>query len=97
MKLPVNCSVEYINDFLSESDSKNLYEELIEVFKIDQLRTKIITNDGVTYTDNGKLMFIDEALFKANKFPEAHWGKSAIWSAKLHRKISFDQLIVFCF
>lgn len=82
MILPLNCHAEYIPQFLSASEAEDLYEELIHDFKIDQLRTKIPTNDGLVYSDYGKLMFIDEELFEANKLPEEQWGKGAIWSSK---------------
>ncbi len=83
MKLPLNCTVEYINNFLSKSKAKNLYDELIEVYKIDQLKIKITTSEGELSTDYGKLMFVDKVLFENNKFPEAQWGKNTIWSDSL--------------
>lgn len=83
MKLPLNCTVEYIHDFLSKSESEDLYNELVDTHRIDQLKTKILTADGEHFTDFGKLMFIDEELFNANKLPEEQWGKTTVWSNQL--------------
>lgn len=85
MKLPLNCSVEYIDGFLSKSESKDLYKALINVYKIDQQQTKIEIEDQVYYTDSSKLMFVDKSLIASNKFPEAQWGKVLPWSRHLKR------------
>ncbi len=84
MKLPLNCSVEYIDTFLSISESKALYNELIEVYRIHELKTKITTSTGEIYSNYGKLMFLDKTLYESNKLPEVLWGKSMIWSTKLN-------------
>lgn len=79
MKLPLNCSVEYISNFLSKYESKALYDELIEIHQLDQL-TEVKTENGVYNVNYGKLMFMDEALFDGNHLPEAQWGKGKSWS-----------------
>jgi alkylated DNA repair dioxygenase AlkB len=83
MKLPLNCTVKYIPNFLSKSESNALYNELLENYKIDQLRTEILSADGIRFTDYGKLMFIDEDILEADKLPEAQWGKSVVWSDRV--------------
>jgi alkylated DNA repair dioxygenase AlkB len=79
MKLPLNCSVEYITNFLSKSESKALYDELIEIHNIDQL-TEVQTENGNYTVNYGKLMFMDEALIQGNHLPEVQWGKGKSWS-----------------
>ena len=83
MKLPLNCDVEYLKDFLPKEESKLLYQELINKFKIDTLKTKINLNGETTLSDYGKIMFIDKELYEANKFPEVAWGVTSIWSDSL--------------
>ena len=34
MKLPLNCTVNYINNFLSNEEAKQLYTNLIEEYKL---------------------------------------------------------------
>ncbi|MDF1698715.1 MAG: alpha-ketoglutarate-dependent dioxygenase AlkB [Saprospiraceae bacterium] len=85
MKLPLNCAVEYITNFLSKSESKDLYNELIEIHNIDQSRIKIKITDDEYYLGDRKLMFIDEDLKQKNKFPEERWGKSTVWSPSIKR------------
>lgn len=80
MRLPLNCTVDYFPDFLSSSEAKAIYKELLKTYKINTLKTKIITSHGDRFSDYGKIMFIDEALVTSNAFPEIQWGKSALWS-----------------
>lgn len=83
IKLPLNCSAEYIKGFLSEEESTRLYRQLTDEYGIEELRTKITIDDKATFTDTGKIMFLDEYLYIEHKFPEDHWGKTAIWPKEL--------------
>ncbi len=85
IKLPLNCSAEYVAGFLDEEESKRLYVQLLEEYGIDQLKTEIRIADKINLFDTGKIMFIDEDLYRENKFPVAQWGKTAVWSNELRK------------
>lgn len=82
MKLPLNCDVEYISDFISLKDTKELFIELNEIIKT----TKFIpsTEGGHKYDVNfEKVTFLDKKLLDENRFPEEHWGPTKFWTNKL--------------
>jgi len=83
MKLPLNCDAEYQSGFLSPEESANLYRQIFQDYSIDQLKLEIPLEEGITYSDYGKLMFLDRDLYEGGKFPEAVWGKTAIWTDQL--------------
>lgn len=83
MKLQLNCTVEYIQSFLSKSECIVLYEHLIAQSELVTM-LEIKTATGETFQNNyGKLMFIDRKLKDENKFPEAIWGPTKIWSDEM--------------
>ena len=85
IKLPLNCSAEYIAGFLTEEESIRLYRQFLEEYGIEKLKTEIRVGEEVNLTDTGKIMFIDENLYQENRFPSSQWGKTAIWSPELRK------------
>lgn len=83
MKLPLNCSVDYINDFLSEEESQNLYQTLIDEYHLDQSRLVIEAGGRLIETDSFKILFTTEELLKSNSHPEEVHGKSFAWKGAL--------------
>ncbi len=83
--LPLNCSVDYTNVFLSKEESTQLYTQLITDYEINNLKTAIYVEGKKTLSDYGKIMFMDENLYAENKLPENQWGKTAIWSDELKK------------
>jgi alkylated DNA repair dioxygenase AlkB len=82
MKLPLNCEVEYIEDFLSEESANKLFSELMSIVVKQNFRPS--TEEGKTYPVNfGKVMFLDKNLIDENRFPEKQWGASNAWTDKL--------------
>ena len=83
MKLNLNCSVEYIQSFLSKNDCDELFNELL-TYKELTTPLKIKMNNGEYFQEKyGKMMFLDEELFENGKFPELVWGPNKIWSEKM--------------
>lgn len=77
MKLPLNCDVEYIEDFLSEQSANELFSELIGLAKNHNFCPS--TEESKTNEVNfGKIMFLDKVLLDENKFPEEQWGGNKI-------------------
>ncbi|WP_298427844.1 alpha-ketoglutarate-dependent dioxygenase AlkB [uncultured Kordia sp.] len=85
IKLPLNCSAEYVEEFLSKEESESLYTQLISEYKIAKQSMKITVDNNVIDTDICKIMFLDKDLYDKNKFPEQVWGKTAIWSNELKK------------
>ncbi len=82
MKLPLNCEAEYVKDLLTTAESRDLYNHVVNDYKITGLTMQ--SQDGTYYeADFGKMMFIDEWLYRENKLPEELWGKTEIWSEKI--------------
>lgn len=82
MKLPLNCEAEYLEKFMTPSDADALYAELNQLLENTQYKPQTI--DGINVEVNfNKIMFIDQELKDANKFPEQFWGPSRVWTNKL--------------
>lgn len=85
MKLPLNCEVEYISDFLNQEEANELYSTLIEDYKIDQSRIVINAGGKLMKTDSFKILFASERLIEQNSHPEEIHGKSFLWSGTMKR------------
>jgi alkylated DNA repair dioxygenase AlkB len=83
MKLPLNCEVEYISDFLDSSNANALFVELRELIK--KVNYSPETIDGRKYLVSfEKVMFLDDQLLSENTFPEKQWGPTRAWTKKLY-------------
>ena len=90
MKLPLNCTVDYTSDFLSEEEANELYAVLIKQYKIDKANITIEAAGKLMKTDCFKILFLTERLITQNSHPEAIHGKAYVWSgamAKLREKV----------
>ncbi|SEL48835.1 2OG-Fe(II) oxygenase superfamily protein [Maribacter orientalis] len=85
MKLPLNCEVDYVADFLSEEESNELYTSLIENYKLDQSRIIINAGGKLIKTDSFKILFASERLINENSHPEEIHGKSFLWRGSLKK------------
>lgn len=90
MRLPLNCNVDYIVDFLTKGEAAELYHTLINEYHIDNSRLIIQAGGRMIETDSFKILFSTERLIKLNSHPEAIHGKKYVWSgvmAKLRERI----------
>lgn len=90
MKLPLNCTADYLADFLGKQEAQELFDLLIEKCKIDQAQLIIEAGGKIIETDGYKILFATERLIAQNTHPEYIHGKSFAWSgamAKLKSKI----------
>ncbi|WP_439128845.1 alpha-ketoglutarate-dependent dioxygenase AlkB [Polaribacter sp.] len=85
MNLPPNCEIDYITDFLSKEESNELYNILIEKYKLDQSRIIINNGDDLIKTDSFKILFASETLINKNSHPEEIHGKSFLWEGPLNK------------
>ena len=83
MKLPLNCTVDYIPDFLSNEETEELYTLLINQYQIDKARLTIQAAGQLIKTDSFKILFLTEALKKLNTHPEEVHGKAYLWTGKM--------------
>ena len=79
MRLPLNCSVEYISDFLSVEEANLLYTLLIETYHIDKSKLSICFDDKIIETDSYKILFSTEKLMQQKSHPEHIHGKVYPW------------------
>lgn len=94
MKLPLNCSVDYITDFLNQSEAKELYDLLIVKYQIDKSQLIIEAGGKMIATDSFKILFATEKLIKLNSHPENIHGKVFVWSGLMKKlKERIEQLL----
>ena len=85
MQLPLNCSVEYISDFLNQEEAKELYEVLINEYNIENSRLIIEAGGRLITTDSFKILFASERLIEINSHPENIHGKVHVWSGAMKK------------
>lgn len=83
MKLPLNCTTDYIDDFLSEEEANELYSTLINDYQLDQERIILKVGEKLIETDSFKILFCTERMIEENTHPEEIHGKSFIWSGAM--------------
>lgn len=90
MRLPLNCTVDYFSDFLSEEESKELYTSLIDEYHLDKARVVIEAGGKIIETDGFKITFLAERLKSNNSRPEHVHGPSFVYAgpiAKLKERV----------
>lgn len=90
MKLPLECTVDYISDFLNDEEASELYSILINKYKVEHSQLLIKAGNKLIKTDSFKTLFATEQLIKQNSHPEEIHGKSFIWEgamSKLREKV----------
>jgi len=85
MKLPLNCSVDYLSDFLNQEETAELYRILIDEYHIDKSRLTILAGGKLIETNSFKILFTTERLIRQNSYPATIHGKSHIWSGPMAR------------
>ena len=84
MKLPLNCEVNYYDNFLKPKEAEAIFSELNELMKKINFNPKTV--DGRKYEVNfGKIMFVDQKLIDGNKFPEEIWGTTRGWFGEIRK------------
>ncbi len=94
MKLPLNCSVDYLPGFLGKEEADELYRSLIEDYHLDRERRVIEAGGKIHQTDSFKILFSTPELIEQNTHPEPIHGRCYPWSgamAELRQKV--EQLL----
>jgi len=90
MRIPLDCSVHYLPDFLSQEEAAELYRVLIEDYHLDKARMIIEAGGKIIRTDSFKILFSTAELIEQNSHPEHIHGKCHVWSgvmANLRKKV----------
>ena len=94
MKLPLNCSVDYLSDFLNPEEAADLYQLLIEEYEIEKARLMIEAGGKLHQTDSFKIIFSTPELIDQNAYPESIHGKCHPWSGTMASlRIRVEQLL----
>lgn len=80
MKLPINCTVDYLANFLSVEEANALYATLISEYQIDKAQLTITAGGKLIKTDSYKILFATNELIERNSHPEEVHGKNFPWS-----------------
>ncbi len=83
MRLPLNCTVDYINDFLTKAEAEELYALLINQYQIDQARMIQEAGGRLIKTDSFKILFLTDELKEQKSHPEEIHGKNYAFSGKM--------------
>lgn len=83
MKLPLNCSVEYYPDFLTEEEAAELYRFLIEDYALDKSRLIVEAGGQIIKTDSFKFFFSTAELIEKDTHPEFIHGKCHEWTGPM--------------
>lgn len=99
MELNLKCELEYSPRFMSKEEADRLFNYLIGIAELTNMhQSNSFTNEPLDH-NFGKLMFINDALFHDNAFPQEIWGRTKIWSEEIlwlkekiehHTNNSFD-------
>ncbi len=90
MKLPLNCIVNYHEDFLSPDEATTLYDSLLRDYQLDKARLTVEVGGRKFKTDSFKILFATDRLIQKNHYPESVHGKSHLWTgpmAELKKKV----------
>lgn len=90
MKLPLNCTVNYFSDFLTQTEAQELYEVLFNQYHIDQARIVCEAGGKLIETDSFKILFLSDELMSQKSHPEEIHGKRYAFEgamAKLKNKV----------
>jgi len=75
MRLPLNCTVDYIGDFLTQTEAEELYTLLISQYQIDKARLIREAAGKLIKTDSFKILFLTAELLEKKSHPEEIHGK----------------------
>lgn len=80
MKLPLNCSVDYLSDFLTAEEAGELYDTLIDEYKLDEERLILNVGDQIIETDSFRILFATKAIIEQNSHHHSVQGKAFEWT-----------------
>ena len=85
MRLPLNCTVNYIHDFLSQEDADHLFQEFTRNYRIADCSIVQEINGEQFRSNFGKITVVDQMLYEKNAFPKEIYGTTMTWPDSLQQ------------
>lgn len=83
MRLPLNCTIDYIPGFLSQAEAECLFQEFAQNYRIGDCRIRYDMHGELFESDFGKITVMDKDLFAQGAFPSAIYGTTMVWPRSL--------------
>ncbi|GAB5525653.1 MAG: alpha-ketoglutarate-dependent dioxygenase AlkB [Roseivirga sp.] len=80
MKLPLNCEIEYLSEFLSKIESEQLYHTLLNEYHLDKARLIVDVGGRKIETNSYKILFATERVIAQKVYVESVHGKVFKWA-----------------
>ncbi len=85
MRLPLNCSVDYLAEFLTPQEAQDLYHLLINQYQLAKAQLIIEAGGKMIATDSFKILFSSDRLIQVNSHPESVHGKVYPWTGLMEK------------
>lgn len=85
MRIPLNCTLDYIQQFLNLEEATSLFQEFESDYKLPDCPIVYNINGEEFKSDFGKITVMDQELYDQNKFPKAIYGNTMIWPTSLRQ------------
>ena len=84
MRLPLNCTVDYISDFLNPDEAAELHRTLIDDYQIDQAQLVVEAGGQKFVTDSYRILFLPSlSLGEVRKFAFKQNASGEVYSLDL--------------
>lgn len=81
--LPLNCVVEYLDDFLSVDEADEIHRCLLDQYRLHEQRLVIEAGGSLVETDSFKILFATDRLIQEGAYPEQVHGKVYEWAGMM--------------
>ncbi len=85
MRIPLNCTLDYYQDFLSPKEAEALFHEFESDYTIGNCPIVSEVNGKEFRTEFGKITVMDQALYDNNAFPNYIYGTTMPWPSSLQK------------
>ncbi|MBX2873469.1 MAG: alpha-ketoglutarate-dependent dioxygenase AlkB [Saprospiraceae bacterium] len=83
MRIPLNCTLDYYQQFLSTAEATALFQEFESDYTIGNCPIVSEINGEAFRSEFGKITVMDQALYDNEAFPEAIYGTTMPWPRSL--------------
>jgi len=85
MRIPLNCTLDYLEHFLSRKEAARLFLEFESDYKLSDSPIVYNINGEEFRSDFGKVTVMDQELYDQGKFPKAIYGNTMVWPDSLRQ------------
>lgn len=83
MRIPLNCTLDYYQHFLTPVEAEALFQEFESDYSIGNCPIVSEVNGKEFRTEFGKITVMDQALYDKNAFPSSIYGMTMPWPSSL--------------